>query len=551
MSVQSEDLPILLSALPATPVQRRLAKVVSLILFACFVALAPFSRTVLPRYPAFIPTYEVVLLTADLITAALLFGQYSIQRTRKLAVLAGAYVFSALIVIPHVLTFPGAFSETGLFGAGPQSAPWLYLGWHVVFPLSIIAYAMGWDDDRDPDHADGGSVTLTILAAVLTAIGGVAALAVLATVGNEWLPEVIAGDRYTGATRVAIATVCGASLAALFVLARKRQRSVLDLWLMVVMFAWLCDITLSTLLNHQRFDLGYYAGRLFGVLAASFVLVVLLSETIALYARVVRSASIERRERERRLNELEAVLIHLSRVSELGQIVSSLIHEVNQPLAAISNYLGAGIQLAEGTKSERLKLIMERSSEQASRAAGIIRHLRDFIANRESEKQVDDVPEMLRDAVRIALVGVGSEAPTIEMHCDPAASSALFNRVQIEQVVFNLVRNAVEAMAGTTRRALTIATEVTVDHMVQISIADTGPGLKPDVRAKLFEPFVTTKASGLGVGLSICRFIVETHGGQLQADDNPSGGTIFRFTIPQEAAPRSPAMQSLSSETLH
>jgi two-component system sensor kinase FixL len=217
----------------------------------------------------------------------------------------------------------------------------------------------------------------------------------------------------------------------------------------------------------------------------------------------------------------------------LGQNISSLIHEVNQPLTAISNYLAAGLQFIRGSNTERLERVLQLSAEQAERASAIIRNLRNFIARHETERDVGNLQDVLQHAVGLALVGISAPAPAIEIRPDPAAASALFDKVQIEQVVFNLVRNAVEAMENTDRRALIVTTMPASDNMIEVSIADTGPGLPLDIRAKLFEPFVTTKASGLGVGLSICRVIIEAHGGQLQAEDNPEGGTIFRFTLPQ------------------
>jgi two-component system sensor kinase FixL len=312
---------------------------------------------------------------------------------------------------------------------------------------------------------------------------------------------------------------------------------VLDLWLMVVMFAWLCTICLGAFVSSGRFDTGWYAGRIFDWLTSLFVLLMLLSETIGLYARNVRMSAIERRERERRLKEMEAVLVHLSRVSELGQNVSALIHEVTQPLTAISNYLEASIHLAKTGNTERLRPILERSAEQAVRATEIIRHLRDFIARREPERRIEDIPEILQNALRLALAGMSGQAPTIEMRCIPAAASAFFDRVQIEQVAFNLIRNAIESMERTARRTLTLATDLNADAMVEVSVADTGPGLSPEIRSKLFMPFVTSKPSGLGIGLSICRVIVEAHGGQLRAENNPGGGTVFRFTLPLSPIP--------------
>jgi two-component system sensor kinase FixL len=262
----------------------------------------------------------------------------------------------------------------------------------------------------------------------------------------------------------------------------------------------------------------------------------LLSETVALYARVVRATAIELRQRNRRLKEVQAVLIHQSRTNELGQNVSSLIHEVSQPLFVIANYLAVSIDLLDQGKLDRLKHALERSAEQARRAAQIMTHLRDYIARQESPKKIENLASLLQNAVGLALVENELVPPTVDMRCMDTAS-VFCDRVQIEQVAFNLVRNATQAMAHSTRRELTIIANLLSENMVEVSVADTGPGLSPDVRSKLFEPFVTTKASGLGVGLSICRMIIEAHGGDLRAEDRPGGGTIFRFTLPQRPMP--------------
>jgi two-component system, LuxR family, sensor kinase FixL len=294
----------------------------------------------------------------------------------------------------------------------------------------------------------------------------------------------------------------------------------------------LCTITVGAFLSGGRFDVGWYMGALFDALTSLFVLLILLRETIALYGRQLRASAIERRERERRLNEMEAVLIHISRVNELGQNAFALIHEVNQPLTAILNYAEASMLLAESAP-DRLTPVLQRLKEQAVRATEIIRDLRDCIAGKKSERQVEDVAPILSGAVRLALAASDGSTPSVEIHCSPAASSAFIDRVQIDQVVFNLVRNAIEAMAESPRRVLTLTTNLSSDSMVEVSVAATGSGLPPEVRAKLFQPFVTTKSGGLGIGLSICRLIIEAHDGMLVADDNPGGGTIFRFTIPR------------------
>ena len=282
------------------------------------------------------------MLVADLITAALLFGQYSIERTRKLNILASGYLFTALITIPHMLTFPGVFAEDGLLGAGTQSAAWLFIAWHGGLPLAAIAFAL----ERNPKIAaitPIDRVGISICMGALSAVGAVAAVTLIVTAGHEYLPSLIEGGRYTTAARIAVGGLLLLPLIALLLLIRRP--SLLELWLMVVMFAWFCTITVGAFLSSGRYDVGWYMGLIFDSLTSLFVLLILLHETIALYARQFQTAAVERRERERRLNEMEAVLVHLSRVNELGQHVSTLIHEISQPLAAISMLAQASISM--------------------------------------------------------------------------------------------------------------------------------------------------------------------------------------------------------------
>jgi signal transduction histidine kinase len=525
----------LLSTLPASASQRRTALVVSVVLVVALLATLPFAQVAFPGFPGFVVAQQSVLFASELVTAILLFGQYAIQPTRELLALAAGYLFTALLLIPHTLTFPGAFAEEGLLNAGSQTTAWIYLVWRAVLPLAVVVYALREKPDNTIDQPTH-RVTLEILSAVSTVVVVVVAVVLTTVAGHVWLPELIIGGRFTALARFAVATVLGLTIAALISLLRRRPLSVLDLWLLVVMLAWACAAALSSLVSTGRYDVGFYAGRFYAVLASCIVLAVLLTETTTLYAQVIRTTTLERAERELRLEEMEAVLVHLARVSELAQIVSALIHEVNQPLAAISNYVRAGVRMANTGNVDGVMQALERSREQIDRASSIVRRLRHHIAKRQSNRQLVDVEEMLRDAVRLALVGTGRDAPPIEIACDPSAASAMFDRIQIEQVVFNLVRNAVEAMVRTPRRKVSIGATLTSDGMVEVSIADTGPGLSPIIRDKLFQPFHTTKADGLGIGLSICHAIVDAHGGQLLAQDNPGGGTVFRFTLPRQTA---------------
>jgi two-component system, LuxR family, sensor kinase FixL len=243
----------------------------------------------------------------------------------------------------------------------------------------------------------------------------------------------------------------------------------------------------------------------------------------------------ERQDRELRMHELQAELIHVSRLNDLGLMVSALAHEVNQPLAAMANYINGARRLFAAGNQAGGQQAIERVAEQADRARQIIRRLRDQVKKSKSEKRRESVAVTIEEATALALVGVG-QGLKLDIRVAEGAGEAVIDKVQIQQVLINLMRNAVEAMATVARREL-IVSAIRIDDMVEIRVADTGPGLPEPVRARLFEPFITTKPDGMGVGLSVCRAIVEAHGGELHGGDAPGGGTLFRFTVPCFATP--------------
>ena len=283
-----------LSLRPVGPTERRLALGVLWVSLALFVVAAPFAKVQLAQVPAFLPFYQSALSINDAITALLLFGQARVARSRALLVLACGYVFTALITLAHLMTYPAVFSPTGLLGAGSQSTAWLFMIWHGGFPLVVIAYAFIERGAPKPAAVSTSSILAGLFAAVLAAAG----LTLLATAGHEMLPNVIARDRYTGAYMYVSATVWALPMIAAAVLWRHRARTVLDLWLMVVMGAWVLEIALGAVLNGGRYDLGFYVGRVYGLLAASFLLMVLLFEHSVLYARLLEARASERRKNE-------------------------------------------------------------------------------------------------------------------------------------------------------------------------------------------------------------------------------------------------------------
>jgi signal transduction histidine kinase len=279
--------PAFLSTLPAGRRDWRIALTVVTVSAVIFAAIAPFAKVGLAPVWAFIPAYQSALAVVDLITAALLLGQFGLLRSQGLLVLAGAYLFAAFIAIAHGLTFPGLFSPSGLLGAGPQSTAWLYMFWHGAFPLCIIAYAIL--EGRVSPLIGAPRVSIAMGCAVVTALASAVAFAYLATAGQHSLPEIMQGNSYTPAMIFVVSAVWLSNMVALGALWRRRPHTVLDLWLMVVICAWIFDIALSAVLNAGRFDVGFYAGRIYGLVASGLVLLMLLLENGALYARMVET----------------------------------------------------------------------------------------------------------------------------------------------------------------------------------------------------------------------------------------------------------------------
>ncbi|MDZ5646512.1 PAS domain S-box protein [Nitrospirillum sp. BR 11828] len=238
---------------------------------------------------------------------------------------------------------------------------------------------------------------------------------------------------------------------------------------------------------------------------------------------------------ERRLQQLQAELLHVSRVSVMGQLASALAHELNQPLTAVVNYIKASLRLLERAESADMPLAreaMDKASAQALRAGQIIRRLRDFIAKGGTDRRAESLDGLIEEAAALALVGARESGVRMELRLQRQDLRAVIDKIQIQQVLLNLIRNAVEAMSGQPERILSITAAPDAVGFMEIAVADTGHGLDDAAMARLFQPFVSGKERGMGVGLSISRSIVEAHGGRLWPERNEHGGATFRFTLP-------------------
>lgn len=508
-----------LSTLPADVGNRRIALATAITSVVIFITIAPFAKVQLAKLTAFIPMYQSALIINDLITAVLLFAQFRVVRLRALLIIASGYLFTATITVAHTLTFPGLFAETGLLGAGMQSTAWLYMFWHGGFPLLVIVYALLKSNTKAmvPPGRDGGVVVASILV-VLTIVAG---LTFLATAGRDLLPTIMTGNRYTPAMIFVVGSVWVSSLVALAVLWRRRPHSVLDIWLMVVMSAWLCDIALSAVLNAGRFDLGFYAGRIYGLLAASFVLIMLLFENTTLYAQLAE-----------RTSELQAAN------KELDAFSYSVSHDLRAPLRSVDGFT----QVLETDYSERFdaegRNLLARVRANTRRMGQLIEDLLAFSRlGRQplttSRVSLDDlvhdvldelVPDQKRSAINVSVDKLGT------VDADPAL---------LRHVLTNLISNAIKFTGKTDTPAIHVGCrEPSYGETKTYFVRDNGAGFDMQYAEKLFGVFQRLhrleEFEGTGVGLAIAQRIIARHGGRLWADAKPGQGAVFYFTLRSE-----------------
>ena len=552
-----------LSTAAAGPGDRRLAWIVVALSTLGFVAALPFAQIGLPEISAFIPAYEAALILISGITAVMLFGQFRGSRSPALLVLAAGYLYDLLLIVPHALSFPDAFAPGGLLGGG-QTTPWLFCFWHGGFPLFVIGYACLSTRENRRERADDGVdaalVGLTIVGTVALAAG----LTALALNHETLLPALMAGNTHTAALTVTVTVTWLLGVAAILVVWRRRRHSVLDLWLMVMLCAWVFDIALSAIFNHQRFDLGFYAGRAYGLLAASFVLGVLLVETGGLHSRLAAAKALvddyahglEERVRERTAEletevagrqKAEAQLHQSQKMEALGQLTGGLAHDFNNHLGIIIGNLDL---LADQTElREDQKELVQEALAASFNGAELTRRLLAFArcqplrpARIEVNKLVEGITKLLRRTL--------GERIEIRFNPDPAIPAIVADPSQLETAIANLANNARDAMPKGGRLTITTGVrfldedyaaehvEVIPGGYVLIEVNDTGTGMPPDVAARVFEPFFTTKepGKGTGLGLSMVFGFLRQSGGHISAYSEPGSGTTFRLYLrPAEA----------------
>ena len=513
-----------ISGLAPSPAQKRLALGVFVVLLTGLaLPIAGFGTVQLARLGAFVPVYATAMAVTDLLTSVLLFAQFSILRAKALLVVASGYLFTGLIAIPWMLTFPGAFAPAGLLGAGLQTTSWLYILWHGGFPLFVLGYAL-LKDQGSPKHVWSGSIAIAILSSVGMTAATVAGITIFVTAGHDLLLQVNydpSGGNRTQETILGIDTLlAGVTLLVLWL----RRRSVLDLWLMIVMCAFMIEIAMITYPNSPpRFSVGWYTGRFYGFVSGSIVLFVLLYETTALYALLFRALLAERHERNARLMTWDAVS-------------ASIVHEIRQPLSAVIINAESGLRWLRraqpdiGEAEEAFTCI----ARDGRRTEEIIGKIRAIYRKDAGERIALDINELVRASLALMRAELEMHRVSVQMDLSEGLPRVKGDQVQLQQVLVNLTTNAIDSIAATEggERVLRVRSANDTANNVTIAVEDSGRGVESTDMDDIFNPLFTTKSQGMGMGLTICRSIVEAHDGRLWAAPNRPRGAVFQFSLP-------------------
>jgi len=528
-----QELPIVIAAMPISARERRIAFGVIIILAILDAITIAFGNVQLARVGAFIPVIQTVMCVVDLLTAALLFAQYAIRSARAVLAVASGYVFSGFFAFVQTLAFPGAYSPTALIGDGINSAAWFFVLWHTTFPFSLMLYAL-LKDEGVTINLPPRSIGFNIAGTIACVLAAAAVLTWLALDGFKYLPSLyvnlVQQTLFASYIDIFLWAINIVTIVVLFV----RRRTVLDFWLMIVLFAWWPNFLVAAFYPVVRFSAGWYLARMIALMASSTLLLVLLTESAALYGRLAnaylqlwRERAMLRLERENKLTNLEAA-------------VAAITHEVRQPLTGISTKSAAARRFLgrEPPDISRVQEILHEVERASFRADEVLKSVRALFRKTNYEQEQIDVNELTLEAIQVLRGDLAQDGIIVNTQLTDELPLIIGHRGQLQQVLLNLVQNAIDAMRAITAqsRTLRVATDLSGVEAVVISIEDSGPGIEPERVTSIFDAFVTTKANGMGLGLAISQMIIERHGGQISVLPRANRGAHFRITIPIRSA---------------
>ena len=501
--------------------QMRLVAAVAGALLGALLLTIPFADLRTTGTEIILPAYAAAIFVLEIITSALLFTLYNVQRSPSLLILASGYLFAALMVPGWAVTVPGLFASLGL-ETNLQATATIAALRRLAFALFVLGYALA-PANTVTSSPPGPAIVQSIICVLA------AAAAIMWLIAEDIVPlPVFMEDAHhvTALWSFVPGTVMVIYLLNIAILIR-RHRSSLDIWVCLVLFSLVIELTLlSYISSGVRFTIGWWAGRVYGLTAAGIVLLVLLAETTTVYAKLARSVAAEQRARQNRLTAMEA-------------LSASIAHEINQPLASIVTNADAGLRwLARAEpRIDKVHTSLQAIVSDGHRANKIVAGIRAMFMKGAQERVPVDLADIIRDVTAAVVAEADLAGISVEVELDPRTPIVIGNPVQLRQVVWNLVENSLDAMRSSKgqQRKLSIKARPADDDEAEVLIQDTGIGLEPGTEERIFEPFFSRKPGGMGMGLMFCRAVIEAHGGRLWASSNVPRGAEFHFLLPGAA----------------
>jgi signal transduction histidine kinase len=480
----------------------------------------PFAGIRLGGTEPILPAYAAGLAVVEIMTAVLLLATLTLSRHRAVTVLAAGYLFSGLLAIPWAVSFPGVFPAFGL-DVDVQSTATLAAARRIGLALALLGYAVLRLVDR-PDAPPGQS-NAALLGPILAVVAAAVAISVFSLSDHGRLPRFMTNTREVAplwsivpATAMLLYALTAAILIA-------RRRSVLDLWVTVVVATLAMELfLLSYVAGGARLSVGWWTGRALGLVSAGMVLTVLVSQTVLLYARLADTTARERQDREARLTVMEA-------------LSASIAHEINQPLSSMVTNAYAALRWLDKAEPHVLEATdaLQDIVRDGHRAGRIVEETRGIFRKTGGERELLDLSAVLEEAVDRLRFDVARAGVHLQVEPFQGRVIVAGNRVQLGQVVCNLVTNALDALRSTVGRERRVTIRCRREgNWAVTSVVDNGPGVAEPQASRIFDPFFSTKSDGMGMGLMVCRTVIEAHGGQLWLERTDAGGATFSFRLP-------------------